>query len=118
MLVTNFSSVYFLFASPFNNEKQVEFQCWGVRTGYLLNQRHLDSYHEHLRGFGSSAPAEIEMANASDSVEEFAIKNEDPEMSLINQSLVDEESKASGYDKKTDEYLNEEFEDCIRMYVM
>jgi hypothetical protein len=39
-------------------------------------------------------------------------------MSLINQSLVDEESKASGHDKKTDEYLNEEFEDRIRMYVM
>ena len=82
MLITNFSSVYFPFASPFNNEKQVEFQCWGVRTGYLLNQRHLDSYHEHLRGFGSSAPAEIEMANASDSVEEFAIKNDDPEDEL------------------------------------
>jgi hypothetical protein len=79
----------------------------------------LDSYHEHLRGFGSSAPAEVEMADASDLVEKFAIKNDDPEDELgITQSLVDEESKASGHDKKTDEYLNEEFEDRIRMYVL
>ena len=59
------------------------------------------------------------MVDASDTEEEFAIKNDDPEDELeITQSIVDAENKAAGHDKKTNEYLNKEFEDRVRMYVL
>jgi hypothetical protein len=59
------------------------------------------------------------MVDASDAEEEFAIKNDDPEDELeITQSIVDAKNKATGHDKKTDEYLNEEFEDRVKMYVL